>query len=289
MITNIEDDHLDYYGNTDNLKRAFVHFLEKVEPDGLGIVSVDCKTLSELKPEVSRPLFTYGIENGADLKAVNIKESDFQTCFDLVLNDVKLGKLCLNVPGQFNILNALAAAAVGLNLEVPFETVRAGLEGFTGVKRRFELVATLPRGIRIYDDYAHHPSEVQATLDSAKASHPGRLISVFQPHRYTRTQMIGPNFGNAFASADEIIITDIYSAGEDPIDKVDAEIIVNAIRSKAPGRVQYIPKIADVVDKLESFIKPNDLLITLGAGDVYKVAYEVAAKLQNSNVAYHRA
>ena len=280
VVTNIDDDHLDYYGNKENLKRTFVHFLDKIDPNGWGIVSADCATIAELRPRISRPLFTYGIENNADLNAINISEGDFKTCFDVILHGEKLGRICLTIPGRFNILNALAAIAVGLKLDISFDIIHRSLESFRSVKRRFELIAALQNGIKIYDDYAHHPSEVRATLDSARNSHEGRVISVFQPHRYTRTQKIGINFGAAFKSADEIIVTDIYSAGEEPIDHVDAKIIVKAIRKKAHGKVTYIPDVKKVGEYLEGKLKPNDLLITLGAGDVYKVAYELADKLK---------
>ncbi len=289
VITNIEDDHLDYYGNKENLKRTFVHFLDKIDPDGLAIVSADCATVMELKSKISRPLFTYGIENGADLKATNITEGNFETCFDVLLYGDKLGRICLKVPGRFNIMNALAAVAVGLKVEVPFSVIRRGLEGFHGVKRRFELIASLRNGIKIYDDYAHHPSEVRATLDSARNSHDGRVITVFQPHRYSRTQKIGVKFGSAFEGADEIIVTDIYSAGEEPIARVNAEIIVKALRKKARAKVTYISDVNKVGEYLEGKLQPNDLLITLGAGDVYKVAYEMAEKLQVSEQAFHSA
>ena len=289
IVTNIEDDHLDYYGNHENLKRTFAHFLDKIDPNGVGIVSADCATIKELAPKISRPLFYYGIENGADLKAANITEGDFQTCFDVILYGDKLGHICLNALGRFNILNALAAIAVGLKLDIPFDTIRRGIELFKGVKRRFELVAALSNGIRIYDDYAHHPSEVRATLDSARQNHDGRVVSVFQPHRYSRTKEIGKKFGSAFNSADEIIVTDIYAAGEEPIDRINAEIIVKAIKKKTRANVTYIPDVKQVAGYLEDKLQPNDLLITLGAGDVYKVAYEIANRLNPAPQAAYRA
>jgi len=289
IVTNIEDDHLDYYGNHENLKRTFVHFLEKIDPNGVGIVSADCPTINALKHKISRPLFTYGIKNGADLKAVNIEENDFQTCFDVLLYGEELGRICLNALGRFNILNALAAIAVGLQLEIPFTAIKKGIETFKNVKRRFELIAALSNGIRVYDDYAHHPSEVRATLDSARHSHTGRVVSVFQPHRYSRTKEIGKKFGSAFLSADEIIVTDIYAAGEEPIDHVNADIIIKAIKKNTRANVTYIPDVKQVAGYLEDKLQPNDLVITLGAGDVYKVAHEVADKLNMAEQAVYRA
>lgn len=278
VVTNIEDEHLDYYGNTENIKNAFTEFLMKVPDNGFSVLGSDNPNIIDIMNRISKKTITFSIKNKADYMAENLKLNGIKTIFDLVKNGKFLGQMTLNVPGIHNIYNALAALAVCYELGVSIENMQKSLIDFKGVKRRFQIVGDF-NDLKIIDDYAHHPTEIKATLQAAKQCNPNRLIVIFQPHRYTRTRDLYKEFGNAFDFADEVILTDIYSAGENPINGVTSGLIVDSIRKKDLP-VTYIQNKDEVTEYLYNRIKPGDYIVTIGAGDIWKTAYNLTYRLE---------
>lgn len=279
VVTNVEDDHLDYYGSLENIVTAFRSFVEKVPPDGLAILCADnpnakkIATTSNIKRRV-----TYGLNSGADYQARNVSFQALTSACEVWENDRCIGSLELLVPGRHSILNALATVALARELGIDFDVIREALASFHGVHRRFELLGTV-NDIYVVDDYGHHPTEIKETLRAAKQGQFNRTVCVFQPHRYTRTQFLYREFGAAFNQADLLIITDIYSAGEEPIAGVNSELIVNAVAAQAGPKTIYIPNLKDVVPYLLNVLQPGDLILTLGAGNVWSVGAELVQAL----------
>jgi UDP-N-acetylmuramate--alanine ligase len=276
VITNIDQDHMDHYRDRDRLLTSFRRFLEKLPSKGFGVVSADDKGVSDLGPLFGKRLVTFGIDHPADCMAENIRNHDFASSFELIWKGENLGKICLKAPGEFNVQNALAASAVALSLGIEFAEIKDGLEEYRGISRRFEVHKD--NGFMVVDDYAHHPTEVKAILSGTRASTKRRIIAVFQPHRYTRTNFLHDEYGRAFDDVDEVIVTDIYSAGENPIENVSSRMVVEAIQrnSRTQVSVTELKDLDGVIDELKSKIRPGDIIITLGAGDVHKVAEALA-------------
>ena len=276
VITNIERDHMDHYRTNEKLYASFRKYLEKLPSKGFGVVSADDPGVQELGPMFTRRLVTFGIDNPADCMAVEIRNHDFSVTFELIWQGENLGSVCIHAPGEFNVRNGLAASAVALKLGIPFESVKAGLEDYRGISRRFEIHKN--NGFMVVDDYAHHPTEIKAILSGTRANTTRRIIAVFQPHRYTRTHDMQIEYGRAFDDVDEVIVTDIYSAGENPIENVTSSLVADSIRRQACEMVRVIElhTLDAVVKRLKSVIRPGDIIITLGAGDVHKVAEEIA-------------
>lgn len=279
IVTNIEDDHLDFYGDKKKLVEAFQKFVDKVPRDGLAVLCNDDPGVNLLNRHNHTNYITYGLKSRADYQARNIQQKRGTTTCQVFFNDKQLGQLELVVPGLHNINNALATIAVAHHLGIDFEYITSVLRDFKGVERRFQQVGNIS-DIRIIDDYAHHPTELKATLEAARQVHAGRIIAVFQPHRYSRTRQLYQEFGAAFRNADLVIICDIYSAGEVPLPGVSAQLIVEATRKNMPEeRVVYLPDLKQVVTYLERRVKSGDMVITLGAGDVWKAGIELKEKL----------
>lgn len=276
VITNIEPDHMDHYGTTEKLFSSFRKFLEKIPSKGFGVVSADCPGVQELGPIFTQRLTTFGIKNPADCMAINIVNNDFSVTFELIWKDENLGTITLRAPGEFNVLNALAACATALRLGIGFKSLKAGLEEYKGISRRFEIHKN--NGFMVVDDYAHHPTEIKAILSGTRASTDRRIIAVFQPHRYTRSSYMRKEYGVSFNDADEVIVTDIYSAGENPIENVTSKLLVDSIRSQCTPnvRVTELSGLDNVIQKLKADVRPGDIIITLGAGDIHKVAEAIA-------------
>lgn len=282
VITNIEDDHLDYYKNEANIVAAFRQFITKVPPDGLLVACWDNARMRELLTGYSRPYQTYAIERqDADYTMRHIRLDYRTTAGDVYYQGNLLGRLELRVPGRHNLSNALATVAAGRFAGIDFASIARALSEFKGAGRRFQYVGEI-RGIRVVDDYAHHPSEIKATLKAARQMKNGRVISVFQPHRYTRTAFLGERFGAAFGDADVIIVSEIYSAGEPPIEGVSAQNIVAAIEKHEGREVVYLPDRRDIVDYLAATARPGDLILTLGAGDIWQAGVELVNRLKES-------
>jgi len=275
IVTNIENDHLDFYKSMERIKEAFSQFLNQIHPEGFAMLYGADPAIQSIKDELHSRVLFYGENSACDYYLLEWRPLGLGSTFDVYRHHDRIGKMTLSVPGKHNALNALAVTAVALELGLDFHSIQAALHKFPGAKRRFQIVYA-DRDIAIVDDYAHHPTEIQATITAARQVHPGRLLVVFQPHRYTRTQLLAEQFGTCFRSADLVIITDVYSAGEDPLPGISGELVHLAAR-KAGCNAVYIPSVEDSREYLESLLQPGDMLITMGAGDVWKLGAFMAA------------
>lgn len=278
IVTNIEDDHLDFYKTTDKIMEAFHQFISNVHPDGLAVVCYDDPNIQELLPKVRVPVLTYGFDDRADYTIKNLALNGKANGGDVYRGKEYLGRIELSVPGQHNLLNALAVVAMSLHIGLDFETATKGLREFKGAHRRFQIVGEV-NGVKVVDDYAHHPTEIRATLKAARQAHPGRVIGVFQPHRYSRTKFLYEEFGKAFGDADVVVINNIYGAGEMPIEGVTAQLIVDAIKRNNNKEVIYIDSLSEVSDYLADAAQPGDIILTMGAGNIWTSGVELVKKL----------
>ncbi|WP_040950140.1 UDP-N-acetylmuramate--L-alanine ligase [Gorillibacterium massiliense] len=281
VVTNIEADHLEHYGGDfQNLKEAYRKFLTQVKKGGKAVVCGDDPHLSEMLPELGATAITYGIHNEADYMAYDLQLGDRTVTFQVRHGEDHLGSVTLSIPGKYNVYNALAALIVCMQAGLTFEIAAEAITGFRGAKRRFQVLGEVD-DILVIDDYAHHPTEILATISAAKATGK-RIIAVFQPQRYTRTYFLFDQFSRAFPEADEVIITDIYSpAGEKQIEGITSAKLVELIRQNSNGNVRYIPTKEAVLEDLKSRVQSGDLVITMGAGDIWKAADGLAKHLRN--------
>ena len=285
VVTNIEDDHLDYYGNMENILKDFSKFIDKVPDNGRVILCKDCANVKGLAKQYGRSHISYGIFTEADLMAKDIELDKLNSKSKIYWQGVKIGELYLKVAGYHNILNALAAIAVARELGISFIEIAKILETFQGVHRRMEIVANLDDKILILDDYAHHPTEIKATLSALRSSwQDRRIIAVFQPHRYSRTKLLAEKFGKAFFDADCVIINDIYSANESPIFGISGETIFKEVKKSNHRKVKYLPYKEDILSYLSEIVRPGDIIITMGAGDIWTVGQELAEQLNKTKV-----
>lgn len=270
VLTNLEDDHLDYYGSEKRLGEAFIKFAMKLKPGGILIINTDDLHLNEVLRSISlsssQKLTTYGIDRRADLSASKIKLQQLCSFYEVNYRGEKMGNVNLPLPGKHNIYNSLASIAVGLNMGIKWEKISKALFLFPGVRRRFQLVGK-KSDILIVDDYAHHPTEIRATLKTATRLQ-RRTIAIFQPHRYTRTKMFLSKFASAFEKADILILTDIYAAGENPIPGVDGRLLFEEAKRKRKKKTYYFSTFQEIIDFLKVECRKGDLILTLGAGDI---------------------
>jgi len=279
VVTTIDAEHLDHYGSLDAIREAFVAFVNKVPFYGAAVLCLDQPNIQRLIPRIEKRIITYGLESGADLEARHLHLAGMKSRFEVLQRGSLLGELELQIPGRHNALNALAAVGVGLDLDIPFATIRKALAAFSGVQRRFQILGRA-RGVTVVDDYGHHPAEIRATLAAAKAGFDCRVLTVFQPHRYTRTQHLREEFLTAFNQADALIVMDIYAAGEVAIAGVTAQDLAEGIRSHGHRDVTYLGSDrARVVEHLAEIVRTGDLVITLGAGDVSQLGPELLKRL----------
>jgi UDP-N-acetylmuramate--alanine ligase len=279
IVTNIDREHLDHYASLDEIRDAFIEFVNKVPFYGAAIVCLDDDNVKTILPSIRRRTITYGASAQADLEAVEICCGPFASDFSLRYRQANLGRYHLRVPGRHNVLNATAAAAVGLELEVPADQIREGLDTFSGVERRFQIRGQ-ERGITVIDDYGHHPTEIRATLAAARLCGFRRIHVLFQPHRYTRTHYLLDEFGSAFHQADTVLILDIYAASEHPIEGVNAEAVAERIRQFGHRGAAYAGAIDRGVDDLLNVVQEGDLVLTLGAGNVWQAGDLLLARLR---------
>jgi UDP-N-acetylmuramate--alanine ligase len=279
IVTNIDPEHLDYYDDLEHLKRTFVAFINKVPFYGSSILCIDHENVRALIPAVHKRYITYGLDQEANLRGEGIRPRGWGIAFEALWGDRVLGKVSLNMPGLHNVYNALATITLGIELEIPFGTIKEALEGFTGVQRRFELKGEAA-GVTVIDDYAHHPVEIRAALAAAKGLGKERICALFQPHRYTRTRDLFDDFLSAFAQAEMLFITDIYPAGEDPIPEVTAEILVQALKNKGETEVHYVPNKEGLIDEVLPVLRPGDIVMTLGAGNIWEVSEAIVEALR---------
>jgi UDP-N-acetylmuramate--alanine ligase len=279
VITTVDAEHLDHYGSLDAVRDAFVAFVNRVPFYGSAVLCLDQPNIQLLIPRVEKRIITYGLESGADLVARRLRLAGMTSRFEVFQRGSLLGELALQIPGRHNVLNALAAVGVGLDLEIPFPTIQKALAGFSGVQRRFQILGRA-RGVTVVDDYGHHPAEIRATLAAAKAGFDSRVVTVFQPHRYTRTLHLRQEFLTAFNLADALIVMDIYAAGEAAIPGVTAEDLAAGIRSHGHRDVTYLGSDRlRIVEHLCEIARMGDLVITLGAGDVSQLGPELLKRL----------
>jgi UDP-N-acetylmuramate--alanine ligase len=267
VITNIDPEHLDHYGSFEAVKDAFVDFANRVPFWGLTVLCLDHPGVQAILPRMTRRTVTYGFTAQADLVATDVAPEDSGMAFHVRQRERALGPVRLRLPGEHNVRNALATLAVALELEVPFARAAEALASFPGLERRFETRGTAA-GVRVVDDYAHHPAEIRATLAAARALHAGRIVVVFQPHRYTRTRDLFDDFTRCFNDADAVWLTEIYPAGEDKLPGVDAAGLAEAIRAHGHRDVRFVAELDGVLEVLPRELEAGDLVVTLGAGSV---------------------
>ena len=274
VLTTLETDHLDCYRDLEDIKSAFIQFANKVPFYGFIVICLDEPALLDIMPNLSRKkIITYGLNPQADVQAVDIRHKENTTTFTLLCGKKELGTIMLQVPGNHNVQNSLGAIAVGLELGVPFEKIKSGIEKFSGVYRRWEKKGEM-NGVTVYDDYAHHPTECRATLSGVKSGWRRRVVCVFQPHLYSRTRDFYEDFGKSFLLSDVLIVTDIYPAREEPIQGITGELIVNAAKQFGHKDVHYVSDKKQVPAFLQSIVKNGDIVITMGAGDIWKYGEE---------------
>jgi UDP-N-acetylmuramate--alanine ligase len=280
VVTNIDAEHLDYYKDINEIKDAFLVFINKVPFYGVSILCLDEKHIQALIPFVEKRYLTYGMSSQADYQAKDVTLAPLGSRFTVSHHGRDLGWFELSIPGVHNINNSLAAIAVARELDVDVEIIRTALRGFSGVQRRFQVKGEVS-GITVVDDYGHHPTEIKATLAAAKAGSGRRVVAVFQPHRYTRTQHLLEEFFTSFNQADTVIIMDIYAAGEQPIPGVSGRAIYEGVKRHGHKDAAFFAERDAVVNHLAGVLKKGDVLITLGAGDVWKVGETLLEKLKH--------
>jgi UDP-N-acetylmuramate--alanine ligase len=273
VVTNIDREHLDHYSDLNEIRQAFVAFVNKVPFYGAAVLCLDDPNVQAIIPQVERRIVTYGTSNQADLVASHLEFKDFGSSCQVRYKGDPLGILRLQIPGKHGILNSIAAVATGLELDIPFDTTAAALAAFQNADRRFQ-VKGKKRNILVVDDYGHHPTEIIATLSAARLACDRRIVTIFQPHRYTRTQALEDDFARAFYHADILVVVPIYAAGENSIPGVTAERLVEHIKKFGHRDACYAPDIAAIRQILKDRLRDGDLLLTLGAGDVWKVGEE---------------
>ena len=279
VVTNIDYEHIDFYHSMDNLRKTFVDFINKIPFYGRAIICVDDKEVQGLIPKLTKSYLTYGLNPQSDIRASEISKEGLDTSFVVTVKNRIVGRITISIPGDHNVLNALAAVGVGLELDLDFECIREGLKDLGGLKRRFEIKDERD-GILFLDDYGHHPTEIVATLSAAKECWPDRrLVVVFQPHRYTRTRDLYDKFVTSFNQADLLIITTLYGAGEEPIPGVDSRSLYQGIRDHGHRAVHFCPSKEDIISLLLDEMRPGDLVLTLGAGDIHVVGTELLKRI----------
>jgi UDP-N-acetylmuramate--alanine ligase len=275
VVTNIDREHLDHYRDLDHIKATFLEFIDKVPFYGAAIVCLDDQNIAEVLPEIEKRTITYGLTPQADIYGDNLFFEEGRVHFTVKNGDRELGSLSIAPPGKHNVYNALAAICVGLELQVPFKTIREGLQSFAGVQRRMEKEGKC-KNITVVDDYGHHPTEIRATLSAIKEAWPNkRLVVLFQPHRYTRTEALFKEFQTCFHRADLLVMTDIYAASEEPLEGVTAAGLLEAAKKHGQKHTMYMEQVEDMAVELTPHLQEGDLVLTLGAGNIVMVGEEL--------------
>jgi UDP-N-acetylmuramate--alanine ligase len=280
VVTNIDPEHMDHYQTLDALKGAFVEFCNRVPFYGLNVLCLDHPNVQALLPHIEKRFVTYGSSHAADYRLEGITLDGFKTRFRAFRRDEDLGEFTVQMVGAHNAMNALAVIAIADELDIPLPTVRAALENFGGVQRRFT-VRGEAKGVTVVDDYGHHPAEVRATLAGARKAFGRRVIVAFQPHRYTRTHDLFEDFCSAFNDADVVFLTNIYAAGEDPIPGVTSEKLAEAVRAHGHPDVHFVGARPELVKAISARLQPGDIVLTLGAGDITQAGPELLASLND--------
>ncbi len=281
-ITTLESEHLDTYKNLDDIKSAFIEFANKVPFYGFVVLCLDEPALQDIIPQINKTVFTYGTTAQADIRAIDIKHDGFESEFNVKYKGGVLGKIRLKIPGLHNIKNALVAVTIGMELGIEFKIIKKALEKFTGVYRRFEIKYN--KEILVIDDYAHHPTETTATLEGIRKGWDRRLVVVFQPHLYSRTRDFYQEFGRSFLNSDVFICTDVYPAREAKINGVTGELISEMTKKFGHKNVHYVKDKNDIPAELMDIKKDGDIIITMGAGDIWKYGEKFVQQLSVKNL-----
>ena len=278
VVTNIDLEHLDFYKDMDHIQNTFLDFLSRLPFYGLAILCLDDPHLPSLIPKLKKRYRTYGLTAQADIQARDVIQSGLSTRYRLFSAGKDWGEIRFKIPGIHNVYNSLAAIAVGFELEVPFDRIQEAFDCLEGVQRRFQIRGEF-QGITVLDDYGHHPTEIRATLNAARGCWPDRrIVVVFQPHRFSRTKALFEEFTTAFYQADSLLLLPIYAASEDPIEGIDSGHLMEGIKEKGHREVRLISNRADVIPSLKEILRPGDVLITLGAGDVWKIGQDLVSQ-----------
>ena len=285
VVTNIDPEHLEYYGDMDRVRSAYLEFMNRVPFFGAAVACLDDVTIRALLPQVRKRVITYGTCPDADYVARDFTLHGMETIFQVDRGGETLGELRVRMPGRHQALNALAALAIASELEVPFDTVRSALSEFGGIHRRFEVCGDIG-GIMVVSDYGHHPAEIRATLAAAREAFGRRLVVLFQPHRYTRTRDLFGDFLDAFDAADKLSLTEIYAAGEDPIEGVGGDVLHYALRRRGHIDVTYVPDWQMLAAEAQPHLRPGDLVMVLGAGNIHEVGDMLVRSLSGSQAAF---
>ncbi len=279
VVTNIDREHLDHYEDLDEIKSAFLNFIDRIPFYGLAVLCLDNESVQDIIPDIKKRYTTYGISAQADIQAKNVLFEGLQSQFSLYHRGIHLGDIRLNLPGIHNVYNSMASVAVGLELSIPFDTIKEALETLQGVQRRLEIKGEI-NNITVVDDYGHHPTEIKATLQAAKEAWPDRrIVVVFQPHRYSRTRALFDDFTRSFYQSDVLLVLPIYSAGEKVLAGVDSFSMCDGIRKHGHREVICKESLTTAVSGLKDILQPGDVLLTLGAGDVWKVGESLLAEM----------
>lgn len=281
IVTNIDREHLDYYDSLNSIKKAFLNFISRVPFYGVSILCTDSEYVREILPDIKGRYITYGLNTRADFQARNIEFEGTISRFSVFFMEEFLGEISLNLPGVHNVTNCLASVAVGMELKIPFDKIKCALETLQGVKRRLELKGET-EGVTVVDDYGHHPTEIKATLLATRECWPERrIVAVFQPHRYTRTEALFDEFARTFYNADVLYVLPIYPAGESPIEGITHESLCALIKERGHENTRSVDSHEEVLALLLEELKEEDLLITLGAGNVVRVGENILKLKQN--------
>jgi len=278
LVTNIDREHLEFYQSMDRLKESFLDFINKVPFYGQAVLCLDDPNVRSLLPRVKKRYVTYGLSPEADFYARDLQANGMEMKCSVCHQSRTLGEMRLHMPGRHNVTNALSAVAIGQELGIPFERISESLEAFMGIHRRFEIKGE-PGNIMVIDDYGHHPTEIRATLSAIRDGWSRPLTVIFQPHRYSRTRDLFEEFVTAFDGVDRLILTEIYPAGEEEIPGVRSELLYRAIKRRTHMEIQIVPNKDDIVKELLPKLKAGDMVLTLGAGDIYKVGEALVESL----------
>lgn len=271
VVTNIDREHLDFYRDLNHIKDVFVSFIDRIPFYGLAVLCLDDEPIQDILPQIKKRVTTYGMSSQADIQAKNIVITGLKSSFTVDYLGKRLGEISLNLPGLHNVYNSMASIAVGIELDIGFEVIKSALKTVQGVQRRLEIKGEI-NGVTVVDDYGHHPTEIKATLQAARQSWPERrLVVVFQPHRYSRTRALFDEFTRSFYQSDLLVVLPIYAAGEKEIKGVDSRLLFEEIRAHGHKDVVFVPNLDEAVAHLKQVLAKGDILLTLGAGDVYKL------------------
>ncbi|MGI9534933.1 MAG: UDP-N-acetylmuramate--L-alanine ligase [Thermodesulfobacteriota bacterium] len=279
VLTNIDNEHLDHYENIDNLIAAFSDFIEKIPFYGMAVLCIDCPRVRELASKSNKRFITYGFNKDADLYLESLEPQGFNTKFNVIYKGKELGAVVLNVPGKHNALNSLAAIAIGIEMGMKFEEIAGGLKEFGGIDRRLQLKGEV-NDVLIIDDYGHHPAEIKTTLESIEEAFSKKPIVIFQPHRFTRTNMLFNEFVEVLSKVENLYVLDIYPAGEKPINGITSRKLVDEIIKSGNSGARYICDKKELFEKVKNSVSSGDIILTSGAGNVWMHGEELLRELQ---------